>query len=645
MSKIKSFFQSILPSKRKLIQLYAALLYNANLMGFVTGNIFTGKSKTICLPGMNCYSCPGAIGACPLGSLQNALSSKNYKTITYVVGILLLYAIIFGRLICGWFCPGGFFQELLYKIKTPKLKKNKVTRVLSYLKYVLLALLVVYLPIIFAITAGKTIPGFCKYICPIGMFEGAIGLISNKNNSNYFSMLGPIFTWKFFLLVLFIVGSIFIYRIFCRFFCPLGALYGLFNKLSILGIKVNDEKCNHCGACVNHCKMDVKYVGDHECIMCGECIDVCHAKAINWKLIKEEVHASLNEDDNSKLNENSNEVLENNESLQLDKPKKKLNKKFIVNGITTLICVITLLIAILYSNINWSKAKVVSLGDKYTSLNVTLYDSSKTFDLDTNDKVTLLYYFDNYNAEEIKQLNDKFKGKDLNLVAISSYSNRELNKNSIDSSLDFIFAYDADSKKSLKSFGGNDYPFFVWLNKNDELMYFSNDSFISDEESIDAAIAGKIIGNKIGNLCYSMDISLIDADGNTSKFSVKTSNGKIRIINFWYTSCGPCVGEMPHFNTIANDPLYKDKVEVIAIHDTQTYYKNDYLSYLNVQFEGFNIKFGVDNGKSDYYRLLGGKEVFPMTVIIDEEGIITYNNMGSVTLDLLKSELDKIINK
>ena len=94
MSKIKSFFIRIMPSKRKLIQLYAALLYNAHLMGYVTGNIFTGKSKVICLPGMNCYSCPGAIGACPLGSLQNALSSKNYKTITYVVGILLLYAIL-----------------------------------------------------------------------------------------------------------------------------------------------------------------------------------------------------------------------------------------------------------------------------------------------------------------------------------------------------------------------------------------------------------------------------------------------------------------------------------------------------------------------------------------------------------------------
>ena len=137
MSKIKSFFIRIMPSKRKLIQLYAALLYNAHLMGYVTGNIFTGKSKVICLPGMNCYSCPGAIGACPLGSLQNALSSKNYKTITYVVGILLLYAISFGRMICGWFCPGGFFQELLYKIKTPKLKKNKITRVLSYFKYLL----------------------------------------------------------------------------------------------------------------------------------------------------------------------------------------------------------------------------------------------------------------------------------------------------------------------------------------------------------------------------------------------------------------------------------------------------------------------------------------------------------------------------
>ena len=97
-NKIKSFFIKIAPSKRKIIQLYAALLHNANIKGFVTGEIFKGKSKVICAPGLNCYSCPGAITACPLGSIQNALAASKTKLPTYILGIILLYSIILGRL-------------------------------------------------------------------------------------------------------------------------------------------------------------------------------------------------------------------------------------------------------------------------------------------------------------------------------------------------------------------------------------------------------------------------------------------------------------------------------------------------------------------------------------------------------------------
>ena len=109
----------------KHTQVFAALLYNANLKGYITGNIYKGASKAICVPGMNCYSCPGAIGACPLGSLQNALSGANHSTAFYVLGILLLYGLIFGRTICGWLCPFGLLQDLLFKIKTFKITKSK----------------------------------------------------------------------------------------------------------------------------------------------------------------------------------------------------------------------------------------------------------------------------------------------------------------------------------------------------------------------------------------------------------------------------------------------------------------------------------------------------------------------------------------
>ncbi|MGM9602205.1 MAG: 4Fe-4S binding protein [Faecousia sp.] len=281
MEKVIKKIKCWLPTKRKLIQLYFALLFNANLKGFVSGNIYTGDSKQFCVPGINCYSCPGAIGACPLGSLQGSFSA-DHSTIYYVGGILLLYCILFGRMICGWLCPFGLIQELLYKIKTPKLKKSPVTRILSYLKYVILIVFVLIIPICYAFK-DTPLPAFCKYICPAGTIEGGLLLLSNKVNASYFSMLGPIFTWKFLLMVSIVVGCVFIFRLFCRFLCPLGALYGLFNKVSLFGVTVERSKCVDCNLCVSHCKLDIRRVGDQECVSCGECIEVCPTKAISWK--------------------------------------------------------------------------------------------------------------------------------------------------------------------------------------------------------------------------------------------------------------------------------------------------------------------------------------------------------------------------
>lgn len=281
---MKTFFQkirNIIPTRRKLIQLYCALLFNVNFKGFISGNIYKGDTKKVCIPGLNCYSCPGAVGACPLGSLQGSFSADR-STLFYVCGILLLYCILFGRMICGWMCPFGLIQELLYKIKTPKLKKGPVTRILSYFKYVVLVFFVFIVPIMYAFR-DTPLPTFCKYICPAGTLEGGIGLLANKVNASYFSMLGPLFTWKFLLLISIVTASIFIFRMFCRFICPLGALYGFFNRFSIFGVKVEMPKCTHCNLCVNHCKMDIKHVGDHECINCGECVNVCPTHAIQWK--------------------------------------------------------------------------------------------------------------------------------------------------------------------------------------------------------------------------------------------------------------------------------------------------------------------------------------------------------------------------
>ena len=280
--KIKEWWSAHGITKRRLIQLYSALLFNSYLKGYITGDIFKGATKNLCTPGLNCYSCPGAVTSCPLGALQNSFSASGKTAPYYMLGIIMLYGIIFGRWICGWLCPFGLLQDLLHKIKTPKLKKNRFTRVLSFLKYVLLVLFVVVIPLLY-MTRDFPLPAFCKYICPAGTVGGAIGLLINPENEGMFGMLGPLFTWKFALAVSIIVACVFIYRTFCRFICPLGALYGFFNKFSLFGIKLEKDKCINCGKCISVCKMDIHHVGDMECINCGECIPVCPTKAITYK--------------------------------------------------------------------------------------------------------------------------------------------------------------------------------------------------------------------------------------------------------------------------------------------------------------------------------------------------------------------------
>ena len=283
LGKVSQWFIAHRPSTRRLAQLYAALLYNANLKGFIRGELYTGQAKNLCVPGLNCYSCPGAVAACPLGALQNALGVSNHKAGWYIFGILLLFGVTLGRTVCGWLCPFGLVQDLLHKIPTPKIKKSRITRWLSLLKYLILAVFVIAIPLIYAFSHGMPLPGFCKYICPAGTLEGAFPLLSNPANSDKLPLLGALFTNKVVILAMVILACVFCYRAFCRFICPLGAIYGLFNRFALTGMRVDADRCTRCGACVRVCKTDIRQVGDRECISCGKCMNVCAHGAISLR--------------------------------------------------------------------------------------------------------------------------------------------------------------------------------------------------------------------------------------------------------------------------------------------------------------------------------------------------------------------------
>ena len=520
--KIKNWFSRHKISKRRLIQLYAALLFNANLKGFKTGQIYKGNTKSVCLPGLNCYSCPGAVGACPLGSLQNALASSGKTIPYYVFGIIMLYGLLFGRWICGFLCPFGLVQELLHKIKTPKLKKGKVTRWLSYLKYVILVLFVVVYPLLYVIHL-LPLPAFCKYICPAGTLEGAIGLLSNVQNSDLFVMLGPLFTWKFALLVALATLAIFIYRFFCRFLCPLGAIYGFFNKISLIGVKLDKSRCTDCGICVSKCKMDISHVGDHECISCGECISACPTSAIHWSGSKFMIAPD------GPVSENKTDVEE------WRKKNEKIQKrgKIIKAGVISLMAAL-LIAALAYFN----------FGDAIASW---------------------------FNADEIQP-------------EVTTESESENHTES-----------ESESKSETE---------------------------INVPE-----------GNAVGYLCYGLDVPLIDCS--TDSFNVTENRGKITVINFWGTWCTPCVNELPHFDEIAAQ--YKDTVTVVALHSD--YASETAADFIAQKHPDHTLLFGVDIGDA-YYSMLGGRGTYPLTLVVDESGIVVHKQVGAMSYEQLKTVID-----
>lgn len=267
---------------RRWVQVIAAVGSNGYWPGFRYGTIYQGNLKKVCVPGLNCYSCPGALGSCPIGSLQAVIGSINYTVSFYIIGFLTLTGSIMGRLVCGWLCPFGLLQELIYKIPAPKMHLKGLAANLKYLKYIVLAVFVMILPVFWVNSAGIGVPAFCKYICPAGTLEGGIPLV--LFNASLRPAAGFLFAWKMGLLVLTIIISILIFRPFCRVICPLGAVYALFAPVSLYRYQIDEHRCTRCGTCAKACKMGVvafEKPNDPECIRCGDCIKSCPHGAIS----------------------------------------------------------------------------------------------------------------------------------------------------------------------------------------------------------------------------------------------------------------------------------------------------------------------------------------------------------------------------
>ena len=268
---------------RGWVQAGAALLTNLHLPHFFRGRLYQGAGKAVCVPGLNCYSCPAASGACPIGAFQAVVGSSKFRFSYYITGTLILLGVLLGRFICGFLCPFGWFQELLHKLPTKKLSTRRL-RPLAYLKYAVLLVMVVLLPALAVNEVGMGDPFFCKYLCPQGVLEGAIPL--SLTNAGIRAALGTLFTRKLSILLAVAVLSVVFYRPFCKWLCPLGAFYALLNKVSLFQMQVDPNKCISCGKCAKACQMDVditKTPNHTECIRCGMCVRACPTHAVAFR--------------------------------------------------------------------------------------------------------------------------------------------------------------------------------------------------------------------------------------------------------------------------------------------------------------------------------------------------------------------------
>jgi len=236
------------------------LRFLSQLSGLAITNLYLIHLRWLPFPVMNCYACPLATFACPIGSLQYAIDAGFFPF--YLLGVIFISGLIFGRVTCGWLCPFGFIQDLLYKIPT---RKFTFPRYLSYGKYFFLLIFVLLLPFLFRQ------PIFCK-ICPVGTLEG--GIPWPIIEPQFRSLIG----WNYFLKITILVGiivlSILFSRPFCKAMCPLGALLSFFNRFSFLRVEVKKEACRRCALCATRCPQGIviyEEEGHPDCIGCLKC--------------------------------------------------------------------------------------------------------------------------------------------------------------------------------------------------------------------------------------------------------------------------------------------------------------------------------------------------------------------------------------
>lgn len=274
--------------RRRIVQFISLLLSNSYFASIPTATFYQGSLKGACVPILNCYACPLAWGSCPIGTLQHFIIVRALPF--YLVGVLGLIGLFLGRWPCGWLCPFGWFQELLYRIRLPKFSAPDWLR---HMKFVFL------IGVVGFVVWFTLEPWFCK-LCPAGTLEAGLPWLWWSARGSAFAegmdFATSIFSLKIVILIVLVLLAAMMKRPFCRFVCPLGAFFGVMNKVSLLQLdydldscaiayaKGSDfENCATCSHCSTHCPMDLKVPEQRGSVDCIRCMNCTSYGSVFWR--------------------------------------------------------------------------------------------------------------------------------------------------------------------------------------------------------------------------------------------------------------------------------------------------------------------------------------------------------------------------
>lgn len=211
-----------------------------------------------------------------VGNIVSCIYKGNisWESVKYSVWMLLATVpatVLVGRFFCGFFCSFGAVQDLLWlgshrlrALFPGKRNLKKADRIFRFAKYAVLFYFIIF--IWSGVTAVKT--------------AGPWQVFGQYVSFGHWPGLKPLLSVGGILLLVIFIGSLFVQRFFCRYFCPMGAIYSLISRASFLKIDKPREGCGKCRLCTSKCSMGMDLtkkdrVAGGECISCQKCVSWC----------------------------------------------------------------------------------------------------------------------------------------------------------------------------------------------------------------------------------------------------------------------------------------------------------------------------------------------------------------------------------